>query len=146
MTRLKLLGAAALMISSALASPAMARHVINHPGYCGQSYPNTNCQNNGVNKSLANDYQRRAAYQSNQSGEYKQGKGDWSDNRTVNRRSDSAAYQSNQGIPYKQGKGDWSDLRNDNQRNNEAAPPSDQGGLYKHGKGDWSDNDANPAV
>jgi hypothetical protein len=76
MTRLKLLGATALALSSALASPAMAQQVIANPGYCAQFYPNANCQNNGPNSPYAGDYQRRAAYQS---GPYKYGKGDWSD-------------------------------------------------------------------
>src|SRR3979490_2912709 len=43
MTKLRLLGAAALVLSSALASPAMAQEVIYNPGYCPRRtvYQNT---------------------------------------------------------------------------------------------------------
>jgi hypothetical protein len=47
MTKLGFLGAAAVVLSSALASPAMAQQVIYNPGYCAQFYPNANCQNKG---------------------------------------------------------------------------------------------------
>ena len=47
MTKFGLLGAAAVMLSSALASPVMAQQVIYNPGYCAQFYPNANCQNKG---------------------------------------------------------------------------------------------------
>jgi hypothetical protein len=63
MTRLRLLGAAALVLSSALASPAMAQQVIYNPGYCAQYYPNANCQNLGPgNPYTDRGYQRRTAY------------------------------------------------------------------------------------
>jgi hypothetical protein len=39
--------AAAAILASALASPAMAQEVIYNPGYCAQFYPNANCQNKG---------------------------------------------------------------------------------------------------
>jgi hypothetical protein len=39
--------AAAAVLASALASPAMAQEVIYNPGYCAQFYPNANCQNKG---------------------------------------------------------------------------------------------------
>ena len=39
--------AAAAILASALASPAMAQQVIYNPGYCAQFYPNANCQNRG---------------------------------------------------------------------------------------------------
>jgi hypothetical protein len=39
--------AAAAVLASALASPAMAQEVIYNPGYCAQYYPNANCQNKG---------------------------------------------------------------------------------------------------
>src|SRR6195256_5630138 len=45
MTKSGLLGAAAVALVSALASPAMAQEVIYNPGYCAQFYPNANCQN-----------------------------------------------------------------------------------------------------
>ena len=63
MKNLKLLGAAAVVGISALASPAMAQQVIYDPGYCAQFYPNANCQNKGPNNPYTGDYQRRAAYQ-----------------------------------------------------------------------------------
>src|SRR5256886_17460513 len=47
MTKFGLLGAAGVILSSALASPATAQEVIYNPGYCAQFYPNTNCQNKG---------------------------------------------------------------------------------------------------
>lgn len=46
MTKTKMLAAAAVL-ASALASPAMAQQVIYNPGYCAQFYPNANCQNRG---------------------------------------------------------------------------------------------------
>jgi hypothetical protein len=39
--------AAAAILASALASPAMAQEVIYNSGYCAQFYPNANCQNKG---------------------------------------------------------------------------------------------------
>jgi hypothetical protein len=63
MTKLRLLGAAALVLSSALASPVMAQEVIYNPGYCAQFYPNANCQNKGPGNSYTGDYQRRTLYQ-----------------------------------------------------------------------------------
>jgi hypothetical protein len=63
MTKLRLLGAAALVLSSALAGPAMAQQVIYNPGYCAQFYPNANCQNKGPGNPYTGDYQRRTAYQ-----------------------------------------------------------------------------------
>ena len=47
MTKFGLLGAAGVILSSALASPAMAQEVIYNPGYGAQFYPNANCQNKG---------------------------------------------------------------------------------------------------
>ena len=46
MTKSGILAAAAIL-ASALASPAMAQQVIYNPGYCAQFYPNANCQNRG---------------------------------------------------------------------------------------------------
>jgi len=62
MTRFRLLGAAALVVSSALAGPVMAQEVIYNPGYCAQFYPNANCQNKGPGNPYTGDYQRRTAY------------------------------------------------------------------------------------
>ena len=62
MTKFRLLGAAALVVSSALAGPAMAQEVIYNPGYCAQFYPNANCQNKGPGNPYTGDYQRRTAY------------------------------------------------------------------------------------
>ncbi|SHL72351.1 hypothetical protein SAMN05444159_6648 [Bradyrhizobium lablabi] len=61
MIKLGLLGATAVVLSSALAGPAMAQQVIYNPGYCAQYYPNANCQNKGPNNPYTGDYQRRAA-------------------------------------------------------------------------------------
>jgi hypothetical protein len=61
MTKLGLLGAAAVVLSSALASPVMAQQVITNPGYCAQFYPNANCQNKGPGNPYTGDYQRRTA-------------------------------------------------------------------------------------
>jgi hypothetical protein len=44
MTKLKLFGAAAVVLSSALAGPAMAQQVVGHPGRCAQYDPGGNCQ------------------------------------------------------------------------------------------------------
>ena len=46
MTKSGILAAAAIL-ASALAGPAMAQEVIYNPGYCAQFYPNANCQNKG---------------------------------------------------------------------------------------------------
>jgi hypothetical protein len=62
MTKLRLLGAAAIL-STGLATPALAQEVIYNPGYCAQFYPNANCQNKGPGNPYTGDYQRRAAYQ-----------------------------------------------------------------------------------
>jgi hypothetical protein len=62
MTITRLLGAA-VILSSALASPVMAQQVISNPGYCAQFYPNANCQNTGPNNPYTGDYRRRAAAQ-----------------------------------------------------------------------------------
>lgn len=62
MTKLRLFGAAALVLSSALASPLMAQEVIYNPGYCAQYYPNANCQNKGPGNPYTDSYQRRTAY------------------------------------------------------------------------------------
>ena len=59
MTRIKILGAAAIL-ASALASPAMAQQVIYNPGYCAQFYPNANCQNLGPGNPYTGSYQRQA--------------------------------------------------------------------------------------
>src|ERR1700756_886682 len=61
MTRLGILGAAAL-VASALAAPALAQQVVTNPGYCAQFYPNANCQNRGPGSPYTGDYQRQVAY------------------------------------------------------------------------------------
>ena len=55
MTKLALLGVAALL-SAAVAAPAAAQEVIYNPGYCAQFYPNANCQNKGPNSPYTGDY------------------------------------------------------------------------------------------
>jgi len=52
--------AAAAILASALASPAMAQEVIYNPGYCAQFYPNANCQNRGPGSPYTGSYQRQA--------------------------------------------------------------------------------------
>ena len=59
MTKSGILAAAAIL-ASALASPAMAQQVIYNPGYCAQFYPNANCQNNGPGNPYTGSYQRQA--------------------------------------------------------------------------------------
>ena len=61
MTKFGLLGAAAVALSTTLASPVMAQQVIYNPGYCAQFYPDANCQNKGPNNPYTGDYQRRLA-------------------------------------------------------------------------------------
>jgi hypothetical protein len=65
MTKLGLFGAAAVILSSALASPVMAQQVISDPGYCAQFYPNANCENKGPGNPYTGDYQRRSGWGSN---------------------------------------------------------------------------------
>lgn len=63
MTKFALLGAAAVVLSSALAGPVMAQQVITDPAKCAAIYPNANCQNLGPgNPYTGNGYQRRAVY------------------------------------------------------------------------------------
>jgi hypothetical protein len=52
--------AAAAILASALASPAMAQEVIHNPGYCAQFYPHANCQNRGPGSPYTGSYQRQA--------------------------------------------------------------------------------------
>ena len=61
MTKFGLLGTAAVILSSALAGPAMAQQVVENPGRCAAVYPNANCQNLGPNNPYTGDYQRRIA-------------------------------------------------------------------------------------
>ena len=58
MTKSGILAAAAIL-ASALASPAMAQEVIYNPGYCAQFYPNANCQNRGPGNPYTGSYQRQ---------------------------------------------------------------------------------------
>jgi hypothetical protein len=62
MTKTGLLGATAVILTTALASPASAQEVIYNPGYCAQFYPNANCQNKGPGNPYTGSYQRSAAY------------------------------------------------------------------------------------
>jgi len=79
MTRLKILGAAAVL-ACALASPALAQEVIYNPGYCAQFYPNANCQNKGPGNPYTGDYQRRLEYHPYRNGDAFWDSG-WSDRR-----------------------------------------------------------------
>ncbi|MDP3694091.1 hypothetical protein [Bradyrhizobium sp.] len=60
MTQLRLLGAA-VVLSTALAAPALAQQVIYNPGYCAQFYPNANCQNLGPGNPYTDGHQRAGA-------------------------------------------------------------------------------------
>jgi hypothetical protein len=62
MTKFPVFAAAAVLVT-ALASPAMAQDVIYNPGYCAQFYPNANCQNKGPGNPYTGSYQRGFAYQ-----------------------------------------------------------------------------------
>jgi hypothetical protein len=86
MTRLKLLGAAALVMSSALAGPAMAQQAISHPANCEARYPNANCRNLGPGNPYTGRYQRHAAYRD---GNWNNGwqRESWQDNWNDNRRN-----------------------------------------------------------
>ena len=61
MTKSKMLAAAAVL-ASALASPAMAQQVIYNPGYCAQFYPNANCQNRGPGSPYDPGYYQNQTY------------------------------------------------------------------------------------
>jgi hypothetical protein len=57
----KLFGAVAIL-STAIATPALAQPVISEPGYCAFFYPNANCQNKGPGNPYTDpNYQRRSA-------------------------------------------------------------------------------------
>src|SRR5665213_1265876 len=58
MTKLKLLGAADVVLSAALAGPAMAQQAISHPATCKARYPNANCENLGPGNPYTGSYQR----------------------------------------------------------------------------------------
>jgi hypothetical protein len=89
MTKLGLLGTAAVILSSALASPSMAQEVIYNPGYCAQFYPNANCENKGPGNPYTGDYQRRTLSRSNYNAGWDNGWHDsWNDDRW-DRRYDS---------------------------------------------------------
>jgi hypothetical protein len=81
MTRFRLLGAAALVVSSALASPVMAQAVIENPGRCSQFYPNANCQNLGPGNPYTDNSARRTAYRTSTYRSNDSWNGSWNDNR-----------------------------------------------------------------
>lgn len=87
MTKLGLLGTAAVLLSSALAGPAMAQQVISHPANCEARYPNANCRNLGPGNPYTGSYQRhRAAY--HRDGNWNNGWNEsWNDNRYQRRDS-----------------------------------------------------------
>ena len=96
MTKFGLLGTAAVILSAALAGPAMAQQVVENPGRCAAVYPNANCQNLGSgNPYTGNGYQRRVAYRHG-TDRYRDPNGNdnnwnngWRDSWNDNRRSDS---------------------------------------------------------
>ena len=86
MTKFALLGAAAVVLSSALAGPVMAQQVINDPAKCANLYPNANCQNLGPgNPYTGNGYQRRTVYRNgaawNRDDNWNNNWNSWNDNR-----------------------------------------------------------------
>ena len=58
MSTFKLLGAVAVL-STAIATPALAQQAISEPGYCAFFYPNANCQNKGPGNPYTDPYARR---------------------------------------------------------------------------------------
>jgi hypothetical protein len=80
MTKLKFLGAAALVASAALASPVMAQQVITNPGRCAQFYPDANCQNLGPGNPYTGNYQARTAYQTPRDQYANDTRNGWNDN------------------------------------------------------------------
>jgi hypothetical protein len=62
MSTFKLLGVLAVL-STAIATPALAQQVISEPGYCAQFYPNANCQNKGPGNPYTDPNFRRDAVQ-----------------------------------------------------------------------------------
>ena len=64
---------AVVILSTAIATPALAQQVISEPGYCAQFYPNTNCQNKGPGNPYTGSYQRDLA----------QSNGMWTGDQTV---------------------------------------------------------------
>lgn len=70
MTKMKLLGAA-VIVASALATPAMAQAVVNNPARCQAQFPNANCQNLGPGNPYSDSRYRRGRVA------YRQSNGDW---------------------------------------------------------------------
>lgn len=60
MSTFRLFGAV-VILSTAIATPALAQQVISEPGYCAQFYPNANCQNKGPGNPYTGSYQRDLA-------------------------------------------------------------------------------------
>jgi hypothetical protein len=72
MSTFRLFGAV-VILSTAIATPALAQQVISEPGYCAQFYPNANCQNKGPGNPYTGSYQRDLA----------QSNGMWTGDQTV---------------------------------------------------------------
>jgi hypothetical protein len=72
MSTFRFLGAV-VVLSTAIAAPALAQQVISEPGYCAQFYPNANCQNKGPGNPYTGSYQRGLA----------QSNGMWTGDQTV---------------------------------------------------------------
>jgi hypothetical protein len=60
MSTFRLFGAV-VILSTAIATSALAQQVISEPGYCAQFYPNANCQNKGPGNPYTGSYQRDLA-------------------------------------------------------------------------------------
>ena len=103
MTKLGFFSAAAVILSSALASPVMAQQVITDPGYCAQFYPNANCENNGPDNPYTGDYQLRNGWGSNtnwNNGWHDSRNDPWDRHYTAPFRGDSYAYYNDDSYGY----------------------------------------------
>jgi hypothetical protein len=65
MTKHWFLGAAAVVLSSALAAPAMAQQAVSHPGLCSQHHPNANCMTKGRGNPYISPRRGQVAYRNN---------------------------------------------------------------------------------
>ncbi len=72
----RLLGAA-VILSAALAAPALAQEVIADPGYCAQFYPNANCRDLGPGNPYTNGHHQRGADYRDSNARWDDGRSNW---------------------------------------------------------------------
>ncbi len=72
--------AAAAVVASTLAGPALAQEVISNPGYCAQFYPNANCQTKAPGNPYTGSYQRQVVDQPYRDG-WRNSYNQWDDGR-----------------------------------------------------------------